>query len=271
MRARGLLPWLALAGLLSLLLLLGPWLAPLAGALYGLASRPFALLAEPLDGLRRNLALPEAGALLLGLLGALAPCQLSTNAAALAWLARPSPGRFWSRLGAFLVGKALVYSLLGALALLGLTASGEALAWIRKALGPLMLLLRLRLLGLLRLPAPTWGLGRIGDWAEHQGGPLGSFALGVAFGLAFCPTLFWLFFGLLLPSAATSPLGFLFPALFALGTGVPVLLLLALFRRGYDRGSTLRGFKRLGKVSGQLAGGLFLMAGLYDTVVYWFL
>ena len=78
MRARGLLPWLALAGLLSLLLLLGPWLAPLAGALYGLASRPFALLAEPLDGLRRNLALPEAGALLLGLLGALAPCQLST-------------------------------------------------------------------------------------------------------------------------------------------------------------------------------------------------
>lgn len=271
MRARGLLPWLTLAGLLGFLPLLGPWLAQWAGALYGLASRPFALLAEPLDGLRRNLALPEVGALLLGLLGALAPCQLSTNAAALAWLARPSPGRLGSRLAAFLVGKALVYSLLGALALLGLATSGEALAWVRKALGPLMLLLGLHLLGLIRLPAPAWGLGRVGDWAERQGGHLGSFALGMAFGLAFCPTLFWLFFGLLLPSAATNPLGFLFPALFALGTGVPVLLLLALFRRGSDRGSTLRGFKRLGKASERLAGVVFLLAGLYDTVVYWFL
>ncbi|GAB5603229.1 sulfite exporter TauE/SafE family protein [Thermus sp. FJN-A] len=271
MRARSLLPWLALAGLWALLLALGPWLTQVVGVLYGLASKPFALLAGPLDGLRRNLGLPEVGALFLGLLGALAPCQLSTNAAALAWLARPTPGGFWSRFGAFLLGKALVYSLLGALALLGLAASGGFLAWVRKALGPLMLLLGLHLLGLLHLPAPGWGLARLGRWAEDRGGHLGAFALGVAFGLAFCPTLFWLFFGLLLPTAATSALGLLFPTLFALGTGVPVLLLLALFRRGHDRGPTLRGLKRLGSSSGRLAGLVFLLAGLYDTVVYWFL
>ncbi len=58
--------------------------------------------------------------------------------------------------------------------------------------------------------------------------PRGAFVLGMAFALAFCPTLFLLFFGLLIPLTLASAGGLIFPALFALGTAAPLLALLGL-------------------------------------------
>lgn len=268
--------WLLLAGLGLALLAFGGSLAGVASSLYLWASQPYARLAEPLNALRLGLGFPLLGAFLLGLLGALAPCQLSTNAAALSWFAPDAArGKFWARLGWFVLGKALVYLALAGVAawVFGgqFTAPGAFFTGVRRVLGPLMLVLGFALLGLIRLPGPALGTGRLGAWAEARGGGLGAFALGAAFGLAFCPTLFLLFFGLMLPTALASGLGLLFPALFALGTALPVLALLGLMGRGQTRGEALRRMRGGGRWLNRLAGLTLALAGLYDTVVYWFM
>ncbi|RTH03425.1 cytochrome C biogenesis protein, partial [Thermus scotoductus] len=103
---------------------------------------------------------------------------------------------------------------------------------------------------------------------EDGPGGLGPLALGGVYGLAFCPTLFWLFFGLLLPLALASPLGFLLPGVFALGTGLPLGLLLLLFAR-LGRGQALKGMRHLGSALLRGAGGVFVVLGILDTVLYW--
>jgi hypothetical protein len=49
------------------------------------------------------------------------------------------------------------------------------------------------------------------------GGAGRAYLLGLAFSLAFCPTLFWLFFGLTVPLALRSAGGWSFPGLLAAG------------------------------------------------------
>lgn len=272
---RAYLGWGLLLALGLSVLLLGSQLAPLASGLYAFANRPFAWLAEPLNNLRLGLGIPLLGAFLLGLLGALAPCQLSTNAAALSWFAQDAAGSVWSRVGWFVLGKALVYLALAGIAVLvfggSFSAPGAFFTGVRRVLGPLMVGMGFFLLGLIRLPGPTLGTGRLGEWAKAKGGSLGALSLGAAFGLAFCPTMFALFFGLMLPTALASRLGLLFPALFAFGTALPVLVILALLDRGKTKGEVVRGMRRSGRWLNLVGGVILVLAGLYDTLVYWFI
>ncbi len=93
-------------------------------------------------------------------------------------------------------------------------------------------LLGLYLVGLLPLP---FSLGQgLSGWLEARAAPgvAGAFLLGAAFAFAFCPTLFLLFFGLTIPLALASPVGVIYPALFALGTTLPLLGLAALLTAG---------------------------------------
>lgn len=273
------LPLTLLAGVALLLALraYAPGLNGVALDLYIFASGLYALLAEPLNDLRLGLGIPAVGALLLGLLAATAPCQLSTNAAATAYFSKDAvQGRAWRRALLFLAGKALVYLTLAAVAVWvfggNMSAPGAFFSGVRQALGPLMILLGLAMLGWLRLSLvlPTGTTTRLKTWAETRGGPLGDFALGTAFGLAFCPTLFWLFFGLMLPTAIASSTGILFPALFALGTGIPLLAMLALFDSALKR-EVMGGMRRVNRTLSIVAGVVLVLAGLYDTVVYWFI
>lgn len=123
---------------------------------YVVLSRLSALLAGPLGELSTRMELPPASAFLFGLIGAMAPCQLTTNVSAMAYLSREG-GRsaVGKEAGAFLLGKILVYTALGSLALaLGsqLQRVAVPMALItRKALGPMLLLIGLSLLGAVRL------------------------------------------------------------------------------------------------------------------------
>ena len=52
----------------------------------------------------------------------------------------------------------------------------------------------------------------------------GSFLLGILFALAFCPYSAVLYFGVLIPMSFKSTGGIALPAVFAIGTGLPVLI-----------------------------------------------
>jgi len=102
------------------------------------------------------------------------------------------------------------------------------------------------------------------------GGARGAFLMGVAFAFAFCPTLFLLFFGLAIPLGVTSGAGLLVPAVFALGTALPLLGYAALLAAGRGfAGPEPPRLARLHAAATRVAGVVFLLAGVNDTVTYW--
>jgi cytochrome c-type biogenesis protein len=236
------------------------------------------VISSPLNMLRLQAGTSLLVPLLLGLMAVTAPCQLSTGTAALAFVARdPESGHALSRATAFLLARVLMYSGMGLIAVhfFGgrLGAPGEGLLLIRRLIGPLMFLSGLVLLGLLRPVFPAGGnvtraLDRL---TRARGGVSGAFLLGAAFSLSFCPTLFFLFFGLTVPMSVTAPLGVLYPGLFALGMTFPLLAVSTLFTgRTTEQAQTItRRTVRLNRVLTPLAGIVFLLAGLFDTFVYW--
>lgn len=244
---------------------------------YALLSSLANWLNAPIADLGDRIGIPLVTALLLGLLGATSPCQLTTNVSALAYVSRRArhPALAWRSAFAYLLGKVLVYTVVGgAVILLGLQLQQTAVPVVivaRKALGPLLVAFGLLLLGVIR---PSLVVGqRLSDWvaarAEREGSG-DSFLLGVAFAFAFCPTLFLLFFGLLIPLALQSRGGLFFPSVFALGTTVPLLLLLGLFGLGL-RGAQgrLARIERLDRYLRRAAGVAFALAGLNEIILYW--
>ncbi|WP_306475302.1 urease accessory protein UreH domain-containing protein [Bacillus cereus] len=53
-----------------------------------------------------------------------------------------------------------------------------------------------------------------------------SFLLGFFFSLAFCPTMFVLFFRTLIPLSLSYNYGYLFPTFFSIGTALPIVVLM---------------------------------------------
>ena len=240
-------------------------------------------LVLPLRDLAEAINLPLVSALLFGLIGATAPCQLSTNAVALAFVSRKAiqPGKIWGQMAAFMAGKITVYLLVGgAMVLLGLQIyqiSPTAIPVVviaRRALGPLLILVGLFMAGVLNLPGSIDG--RLAGWFEAKArgkqGLLPAYLLGVAFSFTFCPTLFWLFFGLTIPLAIASTGGLLFPGVFAVGTALPLLGLAALVASGtVNMGTFLQRFKAADQWIQRIVGGIFILVGLHEIVLYWVL
>lgn len=248
----------------------------LVGSWYGVLSTLTRVFGEPIKALSDGVGIAPFSALLFGLLGALSPCQLTTGISALALIGRrPSPSVLVAGLS-YTAGKAVVYALIGvAFVLVGTAAStgtipGFVLA--RKLLGPVMLIAGLALIGLIRIRAPFPLGDRVAAYASDRldaSRPAGAFVLGAAFSLAFCPTLFVLFFGLLIPLALASPGGPAYPALFALGTTLPMLAVLAAIALGAGRSTPADALGRVQPILTRIAAVVVIAAGLNDTVVYW--
>lgn len=245
---------------------------------YAILSSLNAALVEPIDALQRSAGVPLLSALLFGVLGATSPCQLTTNAGALAYVARSAGSRGAVARGAtaYLLAKVLVYTLIGAAVILAgqqlAQHSIPAIQLARKLFGPLMIVLALYLFRLLPLRF-TFGQG-VADWLEARAGTgaAGAFALGAAFSLAFCPTLFLLFFGLTIPLALSSPIGVLYPGVFAVGTTLPLLVLAAMLSAGLGAGGGyVARARRVDAWIRPVAATVLLLAGLNDTLTYWLL
>ncbi|WP_429841057.1 cytochrome c biogenesis CcdA family protein [Brevibacillus sp. FIR094] len=220
---------------------------------------------------------PLIGALLLGIVGAFAPCQLSGNVAAFTVFGKNAvvKGGFRSYVWMFILGKAVVYSALGAIVF----AFGEQLStqaiplflWARKLLAPMFILIGLFLIGWIRLPfLQTQSFEeKIKRFSERFEGKTQSFWLGVAFSLGFCPTMFWLYFGLTMPLMFTSSFGPIIPTVFALGTALPLLIVLLLLAVVSDSPSLMNKTRKWGTVTQKLAGIVFVLLGISDFMAFW--
>jgi len=93
--------------------------------------------------------------------------------------------------------------------------------------------------------------------------------LGVIFALSFCPVSAGLFFGALLPLATTTQSRVVLPAIFGLGTGLPVIALAALL--AFGAGGIGRAFDvltRFERVAMRGTGGVFVLAGIYLVLTH---
>ncbi len=218
--------------------------------------------------------IPLVSALMLGLLCALSPCTMATNAAALAYVSRGAAvGRralFTAVL--YTLGRMASYTVIGLLIILaGLEIAGLSRALQgagATVLGPFLIVVGVVLLFVDYLP--TFGLGgkltALGARLAERG-PLGGFFLGALFALAFCPYSGVLFFAVLIPLALRTVAGIALPAVFAVGTGVPVLVFGALLSLGVARAASFVDLlTRADRVIRIVVACVFIGAGVYCLV-----
>lgn len=165
----------------------------------------------------------------LGLLTAISPCPLATNIAAISFIGR-QVGNRRAVLGSgllYTLGRAATYVALGAILAGGLLAVSEASRFLQKymneILGPVMILLGLVLLGWIGSGLSLNLAGRGIQERASKGGLVWAGLLGILFALSFCPVSAGLFFAGLLPLALQNGSRFLVPAVYGLGTALPVV------------------------------------------------
>jgi cytochrome c biogenesis protein CcdA len=154
---------------------------------------------------------------------------MATNVAAIGYLARNSHSRVLQLMAGLLyaLGRAIAYTLVGAIITWGLLSAPVLSNFLQKHLGqlmgPLLILVGMILLGLLPGLPSFGGSGKLGKKLADLG-VVGSGLLGFLFALAFCPVSAALFFGSLLPLAVKQESTWLLPAVFGVGSALPVLV-----------------------------------------------
>ena len=232
---------------------------------------------EWIQALLDNSSTPLLTAFLLGLLTAISPCPLATNIAAIGYIGKDIEDRRRVFLNGLLytAGRIVAYTVLGLLLIL-IIRQGTSMFGIQKfistwgemLLGPALILIGLLMLFNDKLNLPQFdfngshaeGLKRHGGW--------GAFLLGMLFAMTFCPTSGMFYFGMLIPLSATATLGYLLPAVFAIATALPVLVVAWLLAfsmqevgRFYGR---MKGIERWATI---IVGVLFVLIGLYECYI----
>lgn len=185
---------------------------------------------ELLQTLLDNSTIPAITAFLLGLLTAISPCPLATNITAIGFISKDIESRnriFWNGI-LYTAGRIIAYAGLGLL-LIPILREGASIYFIQKTIGkygemiitPALILIGLFMLFGNRINLPKFGYSGTGIKKRSSWGAL---LLGVLFSLAFCPTSGVFYFGMLMPMAAAETGGYLLPFVFAIATGLPVIV-----------------------------------------------
>ena len=231
---------------------------------------------EWLQTLLDNSATPVLTALLLGLLTAVSPCPLATNIAAIGFIGKDLENRkrIFVRGLLYTAGRITTYTALGII-LLTVLKTGANLFGIQKfvgkygemLLGPILLLIGLYMLFGQKLRLPSLGFKGSGENIARRGG-WGAFLLGMLFAMAFCPTSGIFYFGMLIPLSATVPAGYLLPAVFAIATALPVLVVAWVLAFSIQRIGTIYGkMQTIQKWHSLIVGILFTAIGIYYCIM----
>lgn len=174
--------------------------------------------------------IPLLTAFLLGILTSISPCPLATNITAIAYISKEIKtikntllnGLFYT------LGRGVSYTLLATLIYFGLSSfqiSRIFQGWGDKVLGPILIIIGLIMFGIIKINFNQGGdkIEKVKVWLSQKG-YIGSLLLGALFALAFCPYSGVLFFGALIPLVVKSAESLLLPPVFALGTGLPVII-----------------------------------------------
>ena len=217
-------------------------------------------------------------ALWLGLLTSISPCPLATNIAAVSFIGRDvSRPRVVFLTGLlYSLGRIFAYILLGSLLVTSILSIPQVSYFLQKymnkLLGPILIIIGMILLDLIQINFGGFVLSgklqkRINSW-----GPWGAGFLGIIFALSFCPVSAAFFFGSLVPLSIAHKSVIALPAIYGLGTGLPVFLFASLLAFGTQSlGKVFNKITQLERWSRRLTGAIFILVGIYYSLTYIFL
>ena len=211
----------------------------------------------------------------LGILTAVSPCPLAGNIAAISFIGRQIGNNRGVVLSGILytIGRTLAYIVLGAGIVAGLMASGEVSRFLQQylneALGPILIILGMILLGMIGEKISLNFLGNgIHEKAEKNGAWF-ALPLGMLFALSFCPVSAGLFFGALIPLSLKYSSSWLLPSIYGIGTALPVIFFAFLIAFGGEYlGKVFNCLTKTEIWVRRIAGILFILAGIYYCLVY---
>ena len=212
-------------------------------------------------------------ALWLGILTSISPCPLSTNIAAVSYVARHvgSPRAVLLAGALYTAGRMLAYLVLGAGAVWSLMSVVAMSAFLQgtvhRLLGPLLILVGLVLLGILDFKLPGVGVSQGLRRRVDRWGVWGACVLGIVFAFAFCPVSAALFFGSLVPLAADHGSPVLLPLVYGVGTALPVAGFALLLAAGSGwLGKALRQVQAIEPWVRRVTAIVFMGLGAYETL-----
>ena len=214
--------------------------------------------------------IPFLTAFLVGILTSISPCPLATNITAIAFISKEikTPKNTLFNGLFYTLGRGISYTTLAILMYFGLSSfqvSSIFQGWGDKVLGPILIIIGLVMLDVIKLNLKTQNekVEQLKMWLSTKG-YLGALLLGMLFALAFCPYSGVLFFGVLTPLILSSGEGILLAPLFALGTGLPVIIfafIIAFSMQKMSQAFTV--VAKVEKVMRVVVAGTFLLIGLY--------
>ena len=222
--------------------------------------------------------MPVLTAFLLGLLTAVSPCPLATNITAIGFISKDIESKDRTFLLGILytIGRMVAYSLLGALLIWMLRRGFDTFdlqskvsQWGEMLLSPVLIVMGLVMLFGDRLPLSGFGLNA----SEKSGrlrGAWGSLLLGILFAMAFCPTSGLFYFGMLIPMSASATGGYALPAVYALATGLPVVIVAWII--AYSIGNIAGFYKKMQvfqKWLNRMVAVLFIIVGIYYAYTFY--
>jgi len=229
---------------------------------------------EFLNNLYANTSTPFVSAMVLGLLTAISPCPLATNITAIGFIGKDLGNRNRVFYNGFIytLGRTFSYTALALIIFLGadqLKISGLFQRYGEKILGPLLIIIGIFMLGIVKLNFPAFN--RLSERFRDRGSYSywDVFILGLLFALAFCPYSGVLYFGMLVPLTISTS-GLHLPVVFAIATGIPVILfawLLAYTISGV--GILYKRIKSFEYWFRRLVSILFIGLGLYYLIAVW--
>lgn len=217
-----------------------------------------------------NYNLPILTAFLLGILTSISPCPLAANITAVAFISKDIKTPKYTILSGlfYTLGRGISYTLLAALIYFGISSfsiSSIFQGWGDKILGPILIIIGLVMFGAIKInfKSNNEKIEKIKLWLTGKG-YFGSLAIGIIFALAFCPYSGVLFFGALIPLVLRSGESLILPLLFALGTGLPVIIFAILI--AFSMQAVSKTFSAVQKIEKWLRYGvasIFMIVGVY--------
>jgi len=217
-----------------------------------------------------NYNIPILTAFLLGVLTSISPCPLATNITAIAYISKEIKTAKHTLLNGifYTLGRGASYTILATLIYFGLSSfqiSSIFQGWGDKVLGPVLIIIGLIMFGIIKINLDKGGerIERIKLWLSQKGF-IGSFLLGMLFALAFCPYSGVLFFGALIPLVLKSTESLLLPPIFALGTGLPVILFSFIIAFAVQKlGQVFQIMQKIEKIMRYSVATIFTGVGIY--------
>ncbi len=223
-----------------------------------------------------NSSLPVVTAFVLGLMTAISPCPLATNITAIGFISKDvkdSKKVFINGL-VYTLGRAISYTLLALIIFIGadqFKLSGWFQQYGEKIIGPLLIVIGLFMLDLIKIKFP--GVSSLTKRFQEKG--TSSYwevlLIGIIFALAFCPYSGVLYFGMLIPMTVSSTSGLYLPIVFAIATGIPVIIFAWLLANTVSGvGKLYNRIKAIEIWFRRIISFVFIGVGIYYIVIIYF-